>query len=269
MNWQLRHPRDCMDFPVPTPEDLAITLGIAQGESEFVPTPHVIEDNRVDDVKAFMSRLTVLPQVEQDAILSEFSARYLPTMMDRWTTDLLPTTGLPREHFVLVNGYFGALLLVYRLPYFGKFLRSEKPIARPGRTFARSLAARVTLFGLLHRHLSMEPPLEEGIEDVYLHPTYLAVTMLTTACCVSSNRIEKVGISDKMLKTLLSLLDAWKSQRGHKRLADASRQLHNMLSNHDDAMRRGCRTARKIHNGSGRCGLPGCVETENLKACAR
>ncbi|TFK66550.1 hypothetical protein BDN72DRAFT_844240 [Pluteus cervinus] len=261
-----------MDFPVPIAEDLAIALGIAQGESAFILKPHVVENDRITNVNAFVSRLAHLPKPEQDAILSEFSAKYLPAMMDRWATDLLPTTGFPREYFVLVNGYFWAVRIIYRLPYFGKFLMSKEPIAAPGKHFVTSLGARLTLFGLFHLPLPTEPPLQEGIEDFYLHPVFLAVTMLATILCMSSKRIERgkrVDISNEVLNSLLSLLDAWRNQRGHQDLADASNQLHWLLSSRSDDTRQCSRAMRKFYDNSSQCGLPGCEETENLKACAR
>ncbi|TFK74078.1 hypothetical protein BDN72DRAFT_854419 [Pluteus cervinus] len=258
-----------MDLPAPTPEDIAITLGIIQGKSAFLTKPHKTEEDRVVDIRACIYRLQVSSSKEkQEIIFSEFCAKYLPTMMSRWVEGkMLP--GEPPDFSALVNGYLWVLLSAYKLPIFAKYLRSAKPIAAPGKSFVSLLAQRITRFGILNEHIPLETPLQDGIKKYILEPTFWAVCLLRKGWTLSPRRFEPgkiLGMPEDIVVELLPQLETWQNQRGYKALADESRRLIFLLTNVD---RLYVGSIWRGWKGSTDCALPGCEETINLKACAK
>ncbi|TFK74018.1 hypothetical protein BDN72DRAFT_120932 [Pluteus cervinus] len=269
-----------MDSPFPTPEDLAIVLGLIRGNSVFcsttgtktAPTEHV---RILSDVKACLTQwATALSIPEEDTLLSKFCASYFPELINHWVKHtMLPSSegSAPPEYCSLMNGYLWVLSTTYHLPYFTKYFRSTKALAAPGKDFASLLAHKIIAFGMLNRHIPIESPLGDGVEEYVLDPAFWALNILQKVLIVSP----KQGKNQRMLDLppdlvigLLPHLLHWKMQRGYEPLANASEKLYRYLT--DEYSYRGhLRRKRKVWKGSTKCALPGCEEINNLKACAR
>ncbi|TFK74079.1 hypothetical protein BDN72DRAFT_893522 [Pluteus cervinus] len=261
-----------MDSPGPTAEDIAITLGIIPGTSVFLSKPHETEGERLADIRAcvpiwHLQARSSSSYEKKISVLSEFCAKYLPTVMNRWVVGIIlptPGDGIQAYHG-LVNGYFWVLYSARHLAYLEKYLGSKKPIAAPGKKFVSLLAQRIIRFGTANRHIPIRA-------DV-LEPVHWALELLKTGMMsLSSMRLEPgktLGMPGDVVAELLPYLYTWQNQRTYEPLANESRVLYYLFTNGIERYDLLVRELKQVEKSLNICGLPGCEETKNLKTCAR
>lgn len=131
-------------FP-PKADDIAVVIGLKDGPSPS-GAPWDSASQRAECLRQWVMALRggTLPEPAARAILSEFSAKYLPDTVDRFL----------RSQVAFPVLEFNMIMSVYDLPHFGRYLRSKHPIAAPGKRLCRVVAERLAAVIKFHQRLN-------------------------------------------------------------------------------------------------------------------
>ncbi|TFK71898.1 hypothetical protein BDN72DRAFT_402073 [Pluteus cervinus] len=247
--------------PLPTADDIAILLGLREGPSPFITKVWAHEGEREDDLVKLVQRLGPPEQhVLQHTVFAEFGAKYLPATVDRFIEanfDLPLPLGLPLAIFEINNIYSDNVYSILRLhpAYFSKYLRSKLPIASQGKKLARILAERVSNTVLLYSDILLDPGYAWSLARV-LELLHLMLDMYAGH--------DQEPIPADVKKALVVFLKTSIKSECHD-LRTHSEALSRLFAGHPRPERI---TYVGMTRGRCGCGVSGCYETNNLKACA-
>jgi len=101
---------------------------------------------RLQILMGFIKRNNKEWEVRREIISSQFCALYLPELVSRYL-DPPPLQDVTDEeftrHYQLYNAYIEMMVHIQDSPYFTKYLRSNKPLAAPGKRLPSVLAQRL------------------------------------------------------------------------------------------------------------------------------
>ena len=230
--------------------------------------------NDVNAVIAQIQRNTVESEQQQDIVWSRFCALYLPDTVSRY----LDLPALEDEttdpefvmHYKLYNAYLEMLVQVQHTAYFAKYLRSNKPLAAPGKRLPSVLAQR-----LLELAPYLDNRMRTGISnrpaDFYRSFTGSCIQLLSTLLTI----FVKVPDLDAVVPTatrqgLLVWLRRWSERysSGDSFLGDvSSRTLAQLFPVVD--MKILAKSVRKQLKNMDTCALPSCAVNKDCKTCSK
>ncbi|TFK71853.1 hypothetical protein BDN72DRAFT_836927, partial [Pluteus cervinus] len=231
-------------FP-PKADDIAVVIGLKAGPSPS-GAAWAGESQRSECLRQWVMALRGgnFPVPAARAILSEYSAKYLPATVDRFLVG----------HVAFPVLEFNMIMSVYDLPHFGRYLRSKHPIAAPGKRLCRVVAERFAAIIKFHQrsnttshlHTDCRPHMELLLEILNFHwkdqeaiPSDVEDTLMSFLedCQNSADEsVQEIGWSLYL-----------RIQEGPLLGADPSDRLR----------------------GKNVCGLPGCGINNDLKNCGR
>ena len=227
-----------------------------------------------DAVIAQIKRNTAESEQQQDVVWSRFCALYLPDTVSRYLD--LPALGDENTdpefamHYKLYNAYLEMLVQVQHTAYFAKYLRSNKPLAAPGKRLPSVLAQR-----LLELAPYLDNRMSAGIlnrpADFYQTFTASCIQLLSTLLTIFVKAPDQdVVVPAATRQGLLAWLRRWSDRY---RVADSflsnvsSRTLAQLFPVVD--MKDLAKSVRKQLKNLDTCALPFCSVDKNCKACSK
>ncbi|TFK72778.1 hypothetical protein BDN72DRAFT_297639 [Pluteus cervinus] len=213
-----------------------------------------------------MDRIAGFPPYKAASILCEFGAKYLPLVVDRYIAgnfDLYPSTSMLLPMYKLYNPYS---YLVFRLcgrPYFVKYIRSKHPIAAQGKYFVGVLAERLVAVIKLCKPEILQPATRH--RPSFHEPLTRVFKVLASILAFTPSA--RYQVSDDDLDTILDFIQTCK-RAGIEPLGEVGEHLGISLLGPPEFLKAAPGFRRGIQ-GRDECGLPGCDNVIDLKACAR
>ena len=212
---------------------------------------------------------------QRNVIWARFCALYLPDTVSRYLD--LPTLedGSDPEfamHYKLWNAYSDVLARIQHTPYFSKYLRSNKPIAAPGKRLPSVIAER-----LLEAAPHLDRRMRVGTPDrpTHFYQDFTAACVRFLGALLAS--FVKLPDQEAVVQTatrqgLLPWFKRWDELYGLATSCDVFNDTlsitMSLLSPSDD-VRSTARVVRKHLINLHRCALPSCDATGNFKACIK
>ncbi|TFK63222.1 hypothetical protein BDN72DRAFT_331064 [Pluteus cervinus] len=258
--------KQTLHLSTPTPDDLAIILGLIPGPSIFVTEKWTNESERMDCLMSCMDRISDISRYKAASIFCEFGAKYLPLVVDRFidgTFDLYPPTSMLLPMFKLHNPYSYMLYRLCGRPYYAKYIRSKHPTAARGKflvgVLAERLTAAVKLCGpeMLRQATRHRPSFHEPL-------TRMLRLLLSTLIIHPRTRYQ---VPDDDVDHLLEFFEACERTRVEP-LGQVSDRLGVSLLGLPNFLQVAPGLRRDVQ-GRDKCGMQGCDNTLDLKACAR
>jgi len=250
-------------------EDFAILLGLKKdfpekGEGVF----H--EMKRLYCLCAYLHRNRVQPQHEQDIVLAQFCAAYLPATVDNFLNKKIADSGvfagnkLMMDEIVLNNAYLEMLVYMQYSPYFSKFLHSSPDGKRLSQTFAERFAA---LGPTWDRNISHPP--KDRPDGYYESVTRSSVGLLSTICAAFAKEADQDSVIHSGTRdTLIPMCTRWATLYKGEPLGEASSRAARVLAQEPDILEAAHRVRRQMKNWNV-CSMPKCNNKSTLKACGR
>jgi len=226
----------------------------------------------------YLRRNLLESQEQQDIVWDRFCALYLPLTISRFIK--LPPFTAPNaevvEDFPLRNAWFEMLVAVQHSPYFSKYLRSTKPIAADGKLLASALAKR--LVAVAPRwDMQMRNPPTNMAPDYYTSAAGSAIQLLSLVTTTYLKEPDQDSVVPKATREqLVPWLSTWMKRYNNQFLGDVSKRVWISLSGNlspsiygDSSMQKEYLRVRKLFNNALNCGVPGCENTKDLKACGK
>ena len=220
---------------------------------------------------------------DQDAVWSRFCSVYLPALVDRFLDPYTPMDDMGdssalKQDYKLNNPWFSTLVAIQHSPYFGKYLRSQKPIAVNNLRLTQIIAERLIVLAPRWDNEIRRPRSEK--QRHYVNCISNAVQVLSSLC---ASYTSKAPVSESILSVdtkakLLPFVQEWRDDIQFKStfLHDVSSRLCLQLSatkNSNPEFYRMILKFKKRLKGWDRCGYPFCSanqeKSSNLKACGR
>jgi len=224
---------------------------------------------------------------QQDMINSQFCAIYLPDTVSRYLDlpQLHPEDVTDRDFVVpyqLYNSYLETIVRTQRAPYFVKYLRSNAPIAAPGKRLPAAIAQR-----LLDLAPHLDPRMQFGSQIgtrcrakvFYLSVANNSVKLLNTLLSIfkfSKMPDQNALVPAAVQEGLLKWLKLWEQRYPWSTYDDSAESrfgsicwvLWAQLSPEMD-VRRDIKIYRRVLKNEDECALPSCSVKDNCKVCAK
>ncbi|KAJ7589104.1 hypothetical protein C8J56DRAFT_1025540 [Mycena floridula] len=242
----------------PSSEDLAEIL------FSNTATRHEIEKQYQISVK--LEQLLRSSDDNQDLVLCEFAASYLPQCIDR----IISSPQMPNvddetlEDLSLSNGYMSMVVAMQHVPYFMLYCRSNNPTAAPGKLLPSIIADRLIKAAPRWNRLIAQVIRAPGPD--YEGEAANAVQLLGTFWTAFSRADPEMVISAEQRERLIPLLIGWSTQYRGQFLGVVSSRLRAMFT-----MRvfntQMVAPMRKTMKNWNICALPQCNSDNDLRAC--
>lgn len=207
---------------------------------------------------------------QQDVIWGRFCAIYLPATVDRYINPPPVTGSNPfTESFKIYSPCSEMLVQVQHSPYFGKYMRSKKPLAANGKKLPRVVAERLIERGSVWDE---ELRTSNGTDKENLKSILgSALQLLSTLCTAFVKEDNQDNVVPKNIRDgLVPWLKAWERRYRGEFLADVSFRVLLLWSPlMSEGLQEDVKKIRKQTLGWDECGLPGCQNQKDLKACSK
>ncbi|KAJ6630599.1 hypothetical protein B0H10DRAFT_1981949 [Mycena sp. CBHHK59/15] len=249
-------------------EDFATLLGLKKEISESGDGV-LYEMKRLYCLCAYLQRNRMQPQHEQDIVLAQFCAAYLPGTVDQFLDKCSPSGPLsgntPMQlEIVLNNAYLEMLVYMQYSPYFSKFLHSSPNGKQLSQQFSERLAA---LGSTWDRNISHPP--RDRPDGYYESVARSSVCLLSTICAAFAKETDHDSVISQVTReTLISLFTRWATLYKGEPLGEASFRAARILAHEPDIQEATHRVRRHCKNWNV-CGMPKCNKKTSLKACGR
>ncbi|KAK7028287.1 hypothetical protein R3P38DRAFT_2935181 [Favolaschia claudopus] len=260
-------------------DDFAVLLGLKHSIYPNRNLPDGQEFTRHERLMVYLHRNAEESEPQQDIINSRFCALYLPATIDKLFNLPVPTDMQTLEEhemaftFSAHNAWAEMLVAVQHIPYVGKYLRSNKPIAAPGKQLPQLLADR--LADAAPRWEGKMAASRRNVCDEerqhYISAAANAVQVLNTLCThFIKVKDRETVISRETQGKLLPFFLRWSRRYRGQFLGDVSERMKNFFSNQAERDEE-FRIVRRMYRNWDVCGLPTCNERteKKLKACGR
>jgi len=229
------------------------------------------ETERLNLLVAYTKRNKRESQPQQDIVWSRFCALYLPDMVSHY---LDPPPLKDHDHtdqefatyYPLYNAYLEMMVQIQHIPYFVKYLRSNTPLAIPGKRLPSVLAQRLLDLAPYLDLRMRTGPAPQFFEGTTVACIQVLSTLLTIFVKVPDQN-DVVG--EEVRQGLLLWLPNW----GHS--TTSSDELKEMcmttwfqLSPAVD-MKREFKSMRRTLKNLDQCALPICSVKDDCKICAK
>ncbi|TFK63241.1 hypothetical protein BDN72DRAFT_331808 [Pluteus cervinus] len=260
-------------LPPPTSEDLAIIFGFAEGKSPYVPKPRLLKDEteRMDCIANCIAYYKEIGRGnEREITYAKFCARYLPAVMDRFLD--APILGLSGpfqpELYELVNTSLFIMLVTYHIPYFTKYIRSQKPVAARGKVFTQVLAERIARFGaFMDLRKELNPPDVE--DEIEVFTDLLVEALVLFSIFVKFFAKYQEPIKTETRNDLSRYLIKWRQRGWDTSLQRESNRVFADLQGMSKELADYVEAGRKQLKARDKCAYPGCEIRDNLRACVK
>ena len=215
------------------------------------------------------------PDQQRNVLWAQFCALYLPDLVSLYLD--LPALEYVTDpefamYYQLWNSHSDMLARVQHTPYFSKYLRSNKPIAAPGKRLPSVIAER-----LLKLAPHLDHRMQVGTPDLpttfYQEFTSTCVRLLSTLLAIYVKLPDQEAVVPKATRQgLRPWLERWDELYGpgtsrpvFGNTISATWSLLSLTHN----IRGTARAVRKRLINLHRCALPSCDAKDNLKACIK
>jgi hypothetical protein len=213
---------------------------------------------------------------QQDIIWSRFCAIYLPAMVSRYLDppSLIDVTDQEfARHYQLYNADLEMMVQIQHIPYFMKYLRSNKSLAAPGKRLPSVLAQRL-LDLAPHLDLRMRSPTPGRSTGFYESFAGSCIQLLSTLLAFfvkvqDQNDVVRADTRQGLLLWLAKWGQRYNSARSSDPfLGDMCMRTCAQLSPTID-MKRAVRSIRRRFKNLDECALPTCTVKDNCKICSK
>ncbi|KAJ7510040.1 hypothetical protein B0H11DRAFT_2414571 [Mycena galericulata] len=250
-------------------EDFAMLLGLKKempekGQGVF----H--EMKRLYCLCAYLQRNRMQPQHEQDIVLAQFCATYLPATVDNFLNNQIVESGpllgnqSMRQEIVLNNAYLEMLVYMQHSPYFSKYLHSSPH----GKVLSQTFSERLAELGPTWDRNISHPP-KDRPDGYYESVTRSSVCLLNSICAAFAKEVDQNSVINEATRNvLIPLFTRWATLYKGLPLGEASSRAARILAHEPDIQEATHRVRRHMKNWNV-CSMPKCNKRSNLKACGR
>jgi hypothetical protein len=176
------------------------------------------------------------------------------------------------RHYQLYNAYLKTMMQIQPTPYFSKYLRSNKPLAAPGKRLPSVLAQRL-LDLAPHLDLRMSSPTPDRPTSFYRSVARSCILFLNTLLAIfakfpDQNDVVRADIRQGLSSWLVKWSQRYNSASSDPSIGDMSVVALNQLSL-TIGMKRKAKSIRRNLMNLDECALPICVVKDNCKICAK